>query len=405
MRRARLGGLALLVSMAALTGTARANWTPPLAIGVSGGPPVTPDVALDAAGDSTFVWQRLYGHHDSRVQLRQRSADGTLGPARTLSTLGYAAGSVPSVDVAPNGDAVVVWGLHRVQARALAADGTLGPIQAISPRTDGYFFPQPQVVVDRFGNATFVWTSPHGDIRSRMRFADGTLGPVHPVTAGKDSYYGSVGVDAAGDAIFAWVDEQSHGIRARVRALDGTWGPIHRVTDGGPISGLRLAVDPGGDAVFAWTRGFDDASLVSRSLAADGTFSPAARISASVSGDIGVAITAAGRAVLVWRAWTGEDGVIQARTRAPSGSLTPVQTLSRGFLGAPEVGVDEAGNAVFAWYTFDGIEVRARANDGTLGPTTMLGPGDAGPSVAVNPAGDATVAWNSGVREQAAFGP
>ena len=131
----------LLVSVGALTGTAHANWTPPLAIGVSGGPPPATHVALDAAGDSTFVWQRLYGHHDSRVQLRQRSADGNLGPARTLSTPGYAAGSVTSVDVAPNGDAVVVWGLHRVQARAVAADGTLGPIQAISPRTDGYFFP------------------------------------------------------------------------------------------------------------------------------------------------------------------------------------------------------------------------------------------------------------------------
>ena len=32
-------------------------------------------------------------------------------------------------------------------------------------------------------------------------------------------------MDAAGDAIFAWVDEQTHGIRARVRSLDGTWGP------------------------------------------------------------------------------------------------------------------------------------------------------------------------------------
>jgi hypothetical protein len=241
-----------------------------------------------------------------------------------------------------------------------------------------------------------------------MRFADGTLGPVHPVTAGKDSYYGSVGVDAAGDAICAWVDEQSHGIRARVRALDGTWGPIRRVTDGGPISGLRLAVDPGGVAVFAWTRGFDDASgvddvsMMTRTLAADGTFSPAVRIIPPLDrGSIDVAITATGRAVFVW--W--QTGVIQTRTRAPSGSLTQVQTLSRGNVGAPDVGVDEAGNAVFAWYTFDGIEVRTRANDGTLGPTTMLGPGDAGPSVAVNPAGDATVAWNSGVREQAAFGP
>jgi hypothetical protein len=402
MRRARLGWLVLLVSMAALTGTARANWTPPLAIGVSGGPPVTPEVALDAAGDSTFVWQRLYGPHDSRVQLRQRSADGTLGPARTISTPGYAAGSVRGVDVAPNGDAVVVWGLHRVQARALAADGTLGPIQAISPRADGYFFPQPQVVVDRFGNATFLWTGPGDEFLSRMRFADGTLGPVHRLPGG-NGWDRSVGVDAAGDAIFAWVGEHGQGIRACVRTLDGTWGPIRRVTDG-PASSLLLAVNPGGDAVFAWTRGFDDASLVSRSLAADGTFSPAARISPSVSGDIDVAMTAAGRAVFVWWVLTGDPGVIQARTRAPSGSLTQVQTLSRGFVGAPDVGVDEGGNAVFTWWTGDGVELRTRANDGALGPTTMLGPGDP-PSVAVNPAGDATVAWNSGVREQAAFGP
>lgn len=300
------------------------------------------------------------------------------------------------------------FGASSASRRAVAADGTLGPIQAISPRTDGYFFPQPQVVVDRFGNATLMWTNPDGDIRSRTRFADGTLGPVHSVTAGQSSYYGSVRVDAAGDAIFAWVDEQTHGIRARVRASDGTWGPIRRVTHGGPISSLRLAVNPRGDAVLAWTRGFDDQSLVTRTLAADRTFSPAARISPSYDGWIDVAVTTAGRAVFVWLARTAEDGVIQARTRAPNGSLTQVQTLSRGSVGSPEVGVDEEGNAVFTWWTGGGIEggieARTRANDGTLGPTTMLGPGEH-PSIAVNPAGDAAVVWNSRTEVQAALGP
>jgi hypothetical protein len=122
------------------------------------------------------------------------------------------------------------------------------------------------VVVDRFGNATFMWTNPDGDIRSRMRFADGTLGPVHSVTAGDSAHYGSVGVDDAGDAIFAWVDDQTHDIRTRVRGLDGTWGPIRRVTAGGSISALRLAVNSSGDAVFAWAHGFKDGSLVSRTL-------------------------------------------------------------------------------------------------------------------------------------------
>ena len=111
---------------------------------------------------------------------------------------------------------------------------------------------------------------------------------------------------------------------------------------------------------------------MTRTLAADGTFSPAATISPSEDGWIDlpsrppVALCSSG----------GGRRAVQARTRAPNGSLTQVQTLSRGSGGLPEVGVDGAGNAVFTWFTFDGIEVRTRANDGTLGPTTTLGPGD-----------------------------
>ena len=409
MRRAHLVAALVLVSVSVtLTSTADADWTPPSTLGTGR----DAQVALDTAGDATFVWSSL-----GPVQARQGFADGSLGPVRTLSNPGYWAGP-PRVAVAPNGDAVVVWGIQRVKARAIAADGTLGPIQKISQRGD---IEESQVAMDRFGNATVVWRvgDPTGQhIRSRVRFADGTLSPMHgvanPQTFGLDVH---VGTDAAGDAVVAWVGQ---GVLARIRNADGSWGPIRRISPPGQYTvNLRFAVNSRGDAVFAWQRN-SDRSLIGRVLTADGTLSPTMMVSPGPVTTEQAAITDAGRAVFVWGAYV--DGPIETRTGAPDGSLTAVQTLTRDAGAEAIVGVDKRGNAVFTWRGSSSapcddpiypcplrtVEARTRAIDGTLGPTRVLGlaayyPND---TLAVNPDGDAAVAWESasgGV--QAALGP
>jgi hypothetical protein len=413
MRRSHLVAALVLVSVSvALTSTAYADWTPPSTLGTGR----EAQVALDTAGDATFVWSDP-GAHDLSVQARQGFADGSLGPVWTLSTPGYWPGP-PRVAVAPTGDAVVVWGVHRVKARAIAADGTLGPIQKISQRGE---IEESQVAVDRFGNATVVWRvgDPTGQhIRSRVRFADGTLSPMHAVantrTFGLDAH---VGTDAAGDAVFAWEDR---GVLARTRNADGSWSPIRPISPPGQYAyNLRFAVNSRGDAVFAWERN-SDRSLIGRILKVDGTLSPTMMVSPGpISTTEQAAITDAGRAVFVWGGYA--DGPIETRTGAPDGSLTAVQTLSRDAGAEPDVGVDKQGNAVFTWRGSSGapcgdptgpcpsrtVEARTRAIDGTLGPTRVLGSAAEFPNdtLAVNPDGDAAVAWASDSGLQAAFGP
>jgi hypothetical protein len=83
----------------------------------------------------------------------------------------------------------------------------------------------------------------------------------------------------------------------------------------------------------------------------------------------------------------------------PNGYSTPVN-LSGG--GGPQVAVDPAGRATVAWNIFDGANSRVQAarlgragNPGRVKTLSRPGQDAVRPAVAVDPAGRATVAWDS----------
>ena len=220
-------------------------------------------VAVDPNGNAVFAWQRFDGAH-YRVQARARSATGALSAVQTLSASGQDA-SHPRVGVDANGNALVAWtrlgGADiRVQARTRSATGVLGAVQNLSE--SGQDASDPQLAVAPNRNAVFAWLrfdGAHYRVQARARSSTGALSAVQTLSAsGQDASNPRVGVDANGNALFAWTRFGGSNLRvqARTRSATGVLGAVQNLSESGQdASRPQLAVGAGGDAATTWTRG------------------------------------------------------------------------------------------------------------------------------------------------------
>jgi hypothetical protein len=418
-------------------------------------------VAVAANGYAVFVWERpdettgcgLYPC--PRIQVSARSPGGTFSPVQTLSAPDRNA-FAPQVAVDSEGNAVIVWSLYDpiasccsvVQVRARSADGTLSAVQTISApsRNSG----GGKVEVDSGGNAILAWTgddattacsgSPCSRVQTRTRSAAGLLGPTQYLSpAGQNASGTPLGLAANGDAVFAWslrdpTTTCCPRIQTRARSATGALSAIQTLT--GPSAyEPAVGVDAGGNAVFVWSRRYGTTEceggpcriVKSRARSADGSLSPVQTIS-TPDIDVGfypdVVVDADGDAVLKWERWDRTMQCagracrrIQARVRSAAGSLTPIQTVSAAGRDSDEaaVDIDFAGNAIFVWRGLDGttdcggvpgcerIQARGRSAAGTLGAIQTLsasGQDAYSPDAAVDPDGgydanaaDAAAVW------------
>jgi len=119
----------------------------------------SPQAAIDPGGDAVFTWARSDGTNE-RIQARARSAIGALSAVQTLSDAGQDAAD-PHVGIDDTGDAVFVWervdgsGDKRVEARTRSAAGALGLVAILS--VGGRDARLPQVAVDADGDAAAIW--------------------------------------------------------------------------------------------------------------------------------------------------------------------------------------------------------------------------------------------------------
>jgi hypothetical protein len=199
-----------------------------------------PSVATDQNGNAVFVWSRYDETTDCifeedtqdpypclRVQVRARSAAGTLTATQTLTPGGQNAFS-PQLGVDQDGDAVFVWLENGVKTRARSAAGALSVVKTLAqPPIRGV---SPQVAVDRDGNAVFVWArwdgttdcSVYGCVRieARTRSAGGGLRPTHTLSApGQDAEVPQVAADPNGNAVAVW--QRLDGANERIQAAAG----------------------------------------------------------------------------------------------------------------------------------------------------------------------------------------
>ena len=267
----------------------------------------------------------------------------TEGATRTLS--GSTQNALdPQVDVAPDGEATVVWkrfdGFHYlVQVRRIAPDGTAdAAAQRLSE--SGQDAVEPAVAVAADGTATVVWS----------RFD------------GSDSIVQARRVEPGGTPAAT---------TANLSAL------------GESAIEPQVEVGPGGEATAIWNR-FDGLNWIiqGQRLDADGVaaggvlnFSAATRSAAEPE----LAVGANGVATAVWDRFDGGSFVVQARRLDANGNLLagPVQLSAGGRDAAdPQVAAGSDGGATALWSRFDGSNWIVQRRDldagGALGATATI---------------------------------
>lgn len=137
-----------------------AGWSAPIGFDDStAGAADTPQIVMDALGNSTIVWTqgRLYARHCPTGALSACSA-----PAKIESLTGDS--EHPHLANAPNGDAVVVWKLtdasvqRRIYANHFSAATALWDTTPTLVGIGTAFNEGPKVAMDKRGHATVVWT-------------------------------------------------------------------------------------------------------------------------------------------------------------------------------------------------------------------------------------------------------
>ncbi|MEA2271779.1 MAG: hypothetical protein QOI98_487 [Solirubrobacteraceae bacterium] len=318
----------------------------------------------------------------------------------TLSPTNLAAQDA-QVAIDTSGNGVVTWerfngstnpGTNfRAQARTRSASGQLGPIVTLAAADQRAEFPQ--LGVDAGGNAVFAWQRSDGSntrIEARSLSSAGVLGPVQTLSdPGEDALYPRVAVFSNGNAIVTWqrFDGTRWRVQAVVRGASGAVGTVDTLSNASlDAAEPDVAFDGKGNAVFVWwTSDGTIYQAFARARSAAGTYGPEQPLDDGTQNALKprLAVTAKGKAVFTWyRFVTGDDFNVRERVRSPAGALSPVQTLSDLGESAldPVVAVDGSGNAVFAWQRYipgaSTIRARARAGTGALSAIQTLSDAD-----------------------------
>ena len=354
---------------------------PTQTISPAGGDATDVHVAVDANGNTSYVWAFDNGV-DSRIQTRDRSAGGALGPVATLSPPGQTC-SEPRVAVRPAGRKVFTWrcgglGSQQVKLRTRSATGVLGATQNISPASGSAS--SAQVVAAGNGNALAVWLHYDGTlarVQARPLSNGDVLGPIENISpGGTDNDFPHVATTPGGKAVIVW---QQYGssfsesvIKVRNRLPSGALSPVVSLTAPGTQSvEPKAALDGAGDALVIWTlHDTPSARIQARHRSAAGVLGATQNISNAgiFAFDARVARNTDGAAVIVWTVEGGGRHRVQARSRADNGPLGPIQTLSNALYQTSfpraQIALDDDGNAVASFSRYDGTNERIYVSAG-----------------------------------------
>ena len=251
--------------------------------------------------------------------------------------------------------------------------------------------------------ASPTWLPP-----TRLSPSDRALGP-------------ELAVNAAGAAVVVWDHEAGadcptqpaslsciHIVEAVTRSLStASWQSPIEVARPGIGAAPRVAIDPGGDAAIVWIHDIGQDRVLQATIRPAG--SPAWPNANDLSGsplqikNHAVGLDAAGNAVAVWAQRDNLSFYVVGDLRPAAGGvwLAPValSSVSSDASGGPALAIVRSGEVLVAW--IDGGALRAaRGNAATGVWDTAVSPASGGVSadtdveVALNPAGDAVIAWS-----------
>jgi hypothetical protein len=340
----------------------------------------SPQVAVDAAGNTIAVWYQSDGTRNNIWANRFVSGIGW-GTAALIETDNAGSASFPQVAVDAEGNAIAVWWQYdgtrdNIWANRFGAGTGWGTALLIeTDNAGGASFPQ--VAVDASGNAIAVWNQFDGTRHNiwANRFGAGTgwgTATLIETDNVSEASYPQVAVDAAGNAIAVW--KQFDGTRYNIwanRFSAGTgWGTalLIETDNAGGASFPQVAVDAEGNAIAVWYQFGTLVNIWANRFDAGTGWGTALLIETDDEEHAyrpQVAVDAAGNAIAVWHQYDRTRNNIWANWFGVGtgwGTALLIETDDAGDASFPQVAVDAAGNAIAVWYQYDGTLSNIWAN-------------------------------------------
>lgn len=342
-------------------------------------------------------------------------ASGMTGQAQQIENNDEGLAQSPQVAMDGAGGAMAVWyqpnnGKSSIWASRRTPGGGWEAPQAIS-RYDQHAG-NPQVAMDRNGNAMAVWTQWEGTSNNiwANRYVKGGGWETAKLidTASYDAYLPQVAMDQSGNAIAVWYQSNGtayHIQAARYAAATG-WDPVIRTLDASEQGAVnpQLAMAPGGNAMVLWQQtDAAGASIRAARYVTGSGWETATAITppSDQYGEHKLAMDGSGNAVAVWSKPVDNYWRLFASRHDGTGwgSIQPIEngTESAYF---HTIAMDPGGNAMVLWQQDNGIHQVIYANryaNGTgWGTSTSLTSASEYanyPRVAMDPNGDAVAVW------------
>ena len=418
---ARSATVAAWMAAAALAVAAPSAWATPAWVAqpdltASGDSASVPAVAMNGAGDMVAAWQRSSGT-SLFAQATVRPAGASFSAPLTLGPAGLASFGTPQAAIDGAGNAIVVWQRPDgftlntiVQAAIRPAGGSFG--EPITLSANGTVSVHPRIAMNAAGNAIVAWEHLADQtvvMQATVRPAGGSFAaPVDVSAAGLQGQPPGVAIDDAGDAIVVWRQTTAAGSLAQAasRPAGGLFSPPADLSATGQVSGAQVRTNGAGETAVVWTHvdAANNTIVQASTRPPGGAFS--VPVDLSVAGrdaiDPQVALDAAGNALAVWSRSDGSTRVVQATTRPAGGSFTaPVDvSTAGGEARAPRVALNPGGDAVVAWQRSDATNTivqatvrRAGAEFAATADLSAPGRDAAEPQVGIDADGDAVATW------------
>jgi PKD domain len=314
-------------------------------------------VVVNGAGDTAVVWLQYEPGSELKpnpafVDASVRPAGGSFSPPVTISALPLVAGQgaqSPDVAIDAAGDVTVVWEYYDgtselIQAATRpAAAGSFSAPRSLT--TDGEDASSPSVAADSGGAVIAVWTRSNG-ANNIVQTATSTSGgsfstPADLSAAGENATRPEIAMTPAGQALAVWT--RSDGTEEIVEAADssasGGFSASVRLSEaGGSALDPEVALNAKNVATVVWSRLDGSNEVVQGSTGSAASLSTP--IDLSATGQDArfpkVAIDAMGDATAVWARSNGENEIAQAAgydCDAPV--LRSLAIPSSGMVGAP----------------------------------------------------------------------
>lgn len=347
----------------------------------SGGAALSPQVAINDAGQAFAVWQQDSGARNNIWA--NRFDNGGWGTAELIQEDQAGDASAPQIAINDDGQALAVWQQSNGSGLKIWANrfngsvwGTEVMIQPSEDAGSGNVVTSslPKIVLDTNGRGLAVWLESNEVSASvwANRFDGTNWGEAEQiqVNPGADAQSPQIAITSDGEAIAVWAE--SDGFRDNIwanRFNGNSWGTAELIeTDNaGTASAPQIALDDGGLAVAAWQQ-FDGSVLnIMANRFENGAWGGAELIEtdgANSGRKPQVALDANGRALAVWEQFDGAQFRVWAnRFDGDSwGEPELIETATGGSASVPQVALDAEGHGLSVWHQFDGARDNIWAN-------------------------------------------